>query len=176
MDDKRITVLGLGNILLADEGFGVKVVLKMQRNYRFPENVSLVDGNVLGLNLLGTVSEADRLIVVDAIKNRGEPGTVYRLEGDEIPQRIRAKNSLHQVDFLETLTLCQALGNVPETVIIGVEPKDIQSVQDKLTPEIKAQMEPVIDLVLAELNRLGVHYIKGVVNDVPCHPFQDCED
>ncbi len=176
MDDKRITVLGLGNILLADEGFGVKVVLKMQRNYRFPENVSLVDGNVLGLNLLGTVSEADHLIVVDAVKNKGEPGAIHRLEGDQIPQRIRAKNSLHQVDFLETLTLCEALGDVPKTVIIGVEPKDIQSVQDKLTPEIKAQMDPVIDLVLAELARLGVSYIKGVVNDVPSHPFQDCED
>jgi hydrogenase maturation protease len=176
MDEKRITVLGLGNILLADEGFGVKVVLKMQRHYRFPENVSLVDGNVLGLNLLGTVSDADHLIVVDAVKNKGEPGTIHRLEGDQIPQRIRAKNSLHQVDFLETLTLCEALGNVPKTVIIGVEPKDIQSVQDKLTPEIKAQMDPVIDLVLAELSRLGVSYIKGVVNDVPCHPFQDCED
>ena len=73
MKNKKITVLGLGNILLADEGFGVKVVLKMQRKYRFPENVSLVDGNVLGLNLLGTISEADHLIVVDAIKNKGTP-------------------------------------------------------------------------------------------------------
>ena len=176
MKNKKITVLGLGNILLADEGFGVKVVLKMQRKYRFPENVSLVDGNVLGLNLLGTISEADYLIVVDAIKSKGAPGTLYRLEGDEIPQRVRAKNSLHQVDFLETLTMCQALGDVPETVILGVEPRDIQSVQDKLTPEIKARLNPAIDMVLAELTRLGVSYEQGENDNVPCHPFEDCED
>jgi hydrogenase maturation protease len=148
----------------------------MQQNYEFPENVSLVDGNVLGLNLMGTISDADHLIVVDAIKNKGEPGKLYRIEGDEIPQRIRAKNSLHQVDFLETLTLCEAVGNVPETVILGVEPKDIQSIQDKLTPEIKVQMGPCIDMVLNELKRLGVSYKKGVKKDVPCHPFADCED
>ncbi len=181
MDKRQITVLGLGNVLLADEGFGVKVVLKMDRYYRFPENVSLIDGNVLGLNLLGVVSEADHLIVVDAIKNKGEPGTLYRLAGDQIPQRIRAKNSLHQVDFLETLTLAQALGDVPETVIVGVEPKDIVSVREKLTPEIKARMNPCIDMVLAELDRLGVPYERtsgeqGATSDVPSHPFQDCED
>ncbi|MCK7504709.1 MAG: hydrogenase maturation protease [Desulfobacterales bacterium] len=64
------------------------------------------------------------LVVVDAIRNRGKPGDLYRLEGDAIPERIRAKNSLHQVDFLEALTLCQAFDNVPQTVIIGVEPED----------------------------------------------------
>ena len=88
----------------------------MQEQYVFPENVSLVDGGVLGLNLLGVISEADHLIVVDAIRNKGVAGDLYRLEGDAIPERIRAKNSLHQIDFLEALTMCQALDNVPETI------------------------------------------------------------
>ncbi len=176
MNKKQITVLGVGNILLSDEGFGVKVVLKMMQNYQFPENVCLVDGNVQGLSLLGTISDTDYLIVVDAIKDNGKPGTIYRLNSKDIPNRVRAKNSLHQVDFLEALTLCRALDHVPETVIFGVEPRDIETVQDKLTPEIKAQINPVIDLVLAELTKIGISYQKGVNNHVPRYPFQDCEN
>ncbi len=177
MEKKQVTVLGVGNILLSDEGFGVKVVLKMMKNYQFPENVLLVDGNVLGLNLLGIVSDSDYLIVVDAIKNKGKPGTIYRIDAEDIPMRIRAKNSLHQVDFLEAMTLCQALDRMPETVVIfGVEPKDIETVQDKLSPEIKNQINPVIDLVLAELRKIGITYKKGVNDHVPRHPFQDCEN
>jgi hydrogenase maturation protease len=177
MEKKQVTVLGVGNILLSDEGFGVKVVLKMMQNYQFPENVCLVDGNVLGLNLLGTISDSDYLIVVDAIKNNEAPGTIYRIDAQDIPKRIRAKNSLHQVDFLEALTLCRALDRVPKTVVIfGVEPKDIETVQDKLTPEIKNQINPVIDMVLAELTKIGISYQKGVNHHVPRHPFQDCEN
>jgi hydrogenase maturation protease len=98
------------------------------------------------------------LIVVDAIRNDGKPGDLYRLTGDQIPQRIRAKNSLHQVDFLEALTLCQALDKVPQTVIIGVEPEDIETQSLELTSTVQAQVDSVIDMVLAELGRLGVSW------------------
>jgi hydrogenase maturation protease len=101
------------------------------------------------------ISKPDHLIVVDAIRNKGEPGDLYRLTGDQIPQRIRAKNSLHQVDFLEALTLCQALDKVPETVIIGVEPEDIDTQSLELTPIIRTKIDPVIEMVLTELDRLG---------------------
>ena len=151
-----IMVLGIGCILYSDEGFGVRVVEKMQLRYKFSEDVLLVDGGVLGINLLGVISKPDHLIVVDAIRNQGKPGDLYRLEGDQIPQRIRAKNSLHQVDFLEALTMCQALDKVPQTVIIGVEPEDIETQSLELTPTVQAQVDPVIDMVLAELGRLGV--------------------
>ena len=151
-----IMVLGIGCILYSDEGFGVRVVEKMQMRYKFSEDVLLVDGGVLGINLLGVISKPDHLIVVDAIRNHGKPGDLYRLEGDQIPQRIRAKNSLHQVDFLEALTMCQALDKVPQSVIIGVEPEDIETQSLELTPTVQAQVDPVIDMVLAELGRLGV--------------------
>lgn len=155
-----IMVLGIGCILYSDEGFGVRVVEKMQQLYEFPENVLLVDGGVLGINLLGVISKPDHLIVVDAIRNHGKPGDLYRLEGSEIPERIRAKNSLHQVDFLEALTLCQALEKVPETVILGVEPEDIETLSTELTPTIQSRVDPIIDRVLDELNRLGGSYWK----------------
>lgn len=151
----EIMVLGIGCTLYCDEGFGVQVVERMQARYEFPENVLLVDGGVLGVNLLGVISQPKHLIVVDAIRNQGKPGDLYRIEGDAIPHRIRAKNSLHQVDFLEALTLCQALDHVPETVIIGIEPEDIETLCLDLTPTTEARMEEVIAMVLAELENLG---------------------
>ena len=150
-----IMVLGVGCILYSDEGFGVRVVEKMEALFEFSDNVLLVDGGVLGINLLGVISKPDHLIVVDAIRNKGEPGDLYRLAGDQIPQRIRAKNSLHQIDFLEALTLCQALDKVPETVIVGVEPEDIDTQSLELTPTIRTKIDPVIEMVLTELDRLG---------------------
>jgi hydrogenase maturation protease len=166
--DTEIMVLGIGCILYSDEGFGVRVVEKMEALYEFSDNVLLVDGGVLGINLLGVISKPDHLIVVDAIRNKGKPGDLYRLADDQIPQRIRAKNSLHQVDFLEALTMCQALDKVPETVIIGVEPEDIDTQSLDLTPAIQAKVDPVIEMVLAELVRLGGSYCSrndGIAED-----------
>jgi hydrogenase maturation protease len=153
----NITVLGIGNILLTDEGFGVRVVEKLYDEYEFPDNVSLVDGGVLGINLLGVIAEARHLIVVDAVKNKQPPGTLYRLEKDELPERILLKNSLHQTDFLETLTLCQAIDKVPETtVVLGVEPEDILTHSVDMTPTVAARVDEMMDLVLHELDHLGV--------------------
>jgi hydrogenase maturation protease len=165
-----IMILGIGSILFSDDGFGIRVAQRIENEYEFPDNVLVVDGGVLGINLLGVISKPKHLIVVDTMRNKGKPGDLYRLEGDAIPERIRAKNSLHQVDFLEALTLCQALDNVPQTVILGVEPEDIQTLSLVLTPTVQAQVEPVIRKVLDELDRLGVSYRK---KENPDHVSRD---
>jgi hydrogenase maturation protease len=172
----EIMILGVGCILYSDEGFGVRVIETIQGRYEFPDNVLVVDGGVLGINLLGVISKPNHLIVVDAIRNKGKPGDLYRLAGDAIPERIRAKNSLHQVDFLEALTLCQALDNVPETVIVGVEPQDIDTMSIELTPTTQVKVDAVIDMVLAELDRLGVSYKKGRSDNVSSNPLSDYKD
>ena len=151
-------ILGVGCILYSDEGFGVRVIETLQDRYEFSDNVLVVDGGVLGINLLGVISKPDHLIVVDAIRNRGKPGDLYRLEGEAIPERIRAKNSLHQVDFLEALTLCQALDKVPETVILGVEPEDIDTLGTDLTPTTQSKVDAIVEKVLDEVKRLGGSY------------------
>ena len=158
MAKKQIVVLGVGNILFMDEGIGVRVVEALEAQYTFAENVKLVDGGVLGMSLLAVVSDADHLIVVDAVKNGGKPGSLYRLEGEEIPKRILGKNSLHQVDLLETLTLCQVFEKVPETIILGVEPEDIETLCIELTDTIKEKLTPLSNMVLVELERLGAAY------------------
>ena len=164
-------ILGVGCILFSDEGFGVRVIEKLEERYMFPDNVSVVDGGVLGVNLLGVISQADQLIVVDAIRNKGNPGDVYRLSGEQIPERIRAKNSIHQVDFLETLTLCRAIDKVPETVIVGVEPLDIETLSIELTPVTAAKVDVMIDMVLSELDRLDTTYDKRKETYVPRNPI-----
>ena len=158
MDGEQITVLGVGNILFTDEGIGVRVVEALEAMYTFPQNVKLIDGGVLGMGLLAVISDADHLIVVDAVKNGGKPGSLYRLEGEDIPKRILGKNSLHQVDLLETLTLCQVFEKVPETIILGVEPEDIETLGIELTDAVKEKLTPLSNMVLKELERLGAAY------------------
>jgi len=158
MNTEHVMILGVGNILLSDEGFGVRVAEALEERYDFPDNVSVIDGGVLGINLMGIISEADQLIVVDVIRNGGQPGDLYRIDGEAIPERIRAKNSLHQIDFLESLTLCQAIDKVPETVIVGVEPKDIETLSLDLTAATADRIDDVVRMVLTELDRLEVVY------------------
>lgn len=158
--NENITILGVGNILYRDDGVGIRVVEKLEREYDFPDNVIIVDGGVLGINLLGVISNAGKLIVVDTVLNHGKPGDFHRLEHHEIPHRILAKNSLHQVDLIEALTLCSALDHVPRTTIIGIEPKDLETLGENLTPEIESKVDQLTLNVLSELKKLGGEYSK----------------
>ncbi|WDP91942.1 MAG: HyaD/HybD family hydrogenase maturation endopeptidase [Desulfobacter sp.] len=151
----NITVLGVGNILYKDDGVGIRVIQRLEEKYEFSDNVILVDGGVLGINLLGVIAQAGRLLVVDTVLNNGRPGDLHRLEHHEIPDRILAKNSLHQVDMIEALTLCKALDHVPQTTVIGIEPKDLSTLDDCLTPEIEDRLGALTDAVLDEIQSLG---------------------
>lgn len=156
----NITILGVGNILYRDDGVGIRVVEKLEKEYDFPDHVQIVDGGVLGINLMGIISNAGRLIVVDTVLNHGKPGDLHRLEHDDIPNRILAKNSLHQVDLIEALTLCSALDHVPQTTIIGIEPKDLNTLSEIMTPEIESRVNDLTQAVLDELVSIGGSYTR----------------
>ncbi|MDI3280206.1 MAG: HyaD/HybD family hydrogenase maturation endopeptidase [Bacillota bacterium] len=148
-----ILVLGVGNILLKDEGVGVRVVEAL-RSRDLPPGVELMDGGTLGLDLMSPISRADRLIVVDAVQAGDEPGAVYRFRADEVDVKRMPITSLHQVSLFEVLSLCKQMGQAPrEVVVIGVEPKEINWGME-LTPEIQQRVEPVVELVLQEIQRL----------------------
>ena len=169
--------MGVGNLLFRDEGLGIHVIERLEAEFDFPEHVSLVDGGTLGLSLLGVVTAADHLIIVDAVRKGGEPGTLYRMAGEDLPYRVMAKNSLHQVDFIEAFTCCQLLDKVPETVILGLEPLDIETLSIELTPTIRDRVDFLVDEVLSELDRLGAGYRpKGEVKHVSSHTCQDHRD
>jgi hydrogenase maturation protease len=154
----QVTILGVGNILLSDEGVGVRVVEYLDRRYDFDRNVQVVDGGVLGVRLMGVIGNTDFLIVVDAVANRGAPGTLYRLADDQVPRRVLAKQSMHQLDLPEVLALCAAIDKNPRVVVLGVEPQDITTMGVELTPAIAARVSDLAAMVLAELDALGVTY------------------
>ena len=161
MSEKRILVLGVGNILLRDEGVGVRVVERLQADYSFSPNVSLLDGGTLGIKLMDAISSSDVLIVVDAVLNGQPPGTFYRLTGEEVRKSVAFKYSLHQTDLLETLACCELVGNRPETVVLGIEPEDYSPWSDELTPTVKNRVAELAQAVLEEISRAGGHFKPG---------------
>ena len=164
MSAEQITILGIGCTLYADQGFGVSVIQALEVRYDFPEHVHPVDGGLLGVGLTGTIAQADHLIAVDAFCNGGSPGDIYRLEEQQILERLTGKNHVQHVEFLEALAHCQALDHPPQTVLLGIEPGDTKSVVCELTPELNCKIDEMIDCILKELDRLGVGIYKKVLS------------
>ncbi|MGD8664959.1 MAG: HyaD/HybD family hydrogenase maturation endopeptidase [Desulfobacterales bacterium] len=158
MRQKQILVLGVGNILLKDDGIGVRIVEKLQQEYAFSPNVRLLDGGTLGLRLLEPITGADVLIVVDAIISGQPPGTIERLPLAVLRKRISIKNSLHQLDLLETLAHAEFLERLSKTTIIGIEPEDTCSLSLELTDTVRARREDMVSAVLEEIFRAGGGY------------------
>lgn len=157
MNTERIVVLGVGNILLKDEGVGVRVIEEFQRQYTVPQNVRVVDGGTQGLWLMATIQETDRLIVVDAVLGGGEPGSLYRLEKDDLPKGLRAKQSAHDSDLVEALNLCYLLETGPQSVVVlGVQPQDITPFGLEITERVAARIPDLVLGVVEELMKLGI--------------------
>ncbi len=145
-------VLGIGNILLKDEGVGVRVIERM-RSLQLPPGVQLMDGGTGGLDLLELFGKAHRVIVVDAVRGGGEPGDIYRFHADDIDVKAARITSLHEVNLYEVLNIARGLGESPgEVVIIGIEPKEIE-LDLELTPEVASRVDRLVELVLEELDK-----------------------
>jgi hydrogenase maturation protease len=143
-------VLGVGNILLSDEGVGVHAIEAM-KDQDLPPDVEVLDGGTASLELLNILADRDKVIIIDAVVGGGEPGTIYRFTPDDIKYHSVTFTSLHQISLLETLTDAKYLGIAPKAVIIlGVEPKEID-LGLEMTPEVSAVIPRVVELVMAEL-------------------------
>jgi hydrogenase maturation protease len=151
----RILVLGIGNLVMSDDGVGVKVVQQLQREYCFPGNVEIMDGGTLGLDLLPKLEGIDHLIVVDAVETGEKPGTCVRLAGEELPIALETKVSPHQMGLKDLLSVAELLGHAPrEMVLIGVQPGSID-MDTELTPEVEVMIPILIGNVLYELEKIG---------------------
>ncbi|WP_448034502.1 HyaD/HybD family hydrogenase maturation endopeptidase [Bradyrhizobium liaoningense] len=156
--DDRILVLGIGNILWADEGFGVRAVEEFHRRYVVPDNVTILDGGTQGLYLVNYLEEADRLIVFDAIDYGLEPGQLKLVRDDEVPRFTGAKKmSLHQTGFQEVISAADLLGRCPKhLVLIGCQPLDLEDWGGPLTPPVCDRIAPAINLACVILAEWGV--------------------
>ncbi|MEB0092132.1 HyaD/HybD family hydrogenase maturation endopeptidase [Pseudomonas sp. CCI4.2] len=139
----RITVLGIGNLLWADEGFGVRCVEALQQRYEFADNVALIDGGTQGLYLIQHVQEADYLLIFDAVDYNLTPGELKFVTDDEVPKFLGIKKlSLHQTGFQEVLMLAQLTGHFPQRVLlIGCQPEHMMDYGGSLRPVVRAAME-----------------------------------
>lgn len=152
---KRILVLGVGNILYTDEGVGVRLVEKLQNEYDFSENVTLMDGGTLGIKLMDPIMESDYLIVVDAVLGGDEVGSIYRLTGEDLRKSIAFKDSMHQTDLVDTLIYCDLCGNRPEAVVIGIEPHDYQTMALEISEQLAPRLDPMAQVVIKEVEDAG---------------------
>jgi hydrogenase maturation protease len=149
---KRVVVLGVGNLLLSDEGVGVHVANKLME-MELPDGVEVIEGGTDGFRLMHVVTGAARLIVVDAVKGGGPPGSIYRFDIKDAPTYPDAyKTSVHQIGILDVVQLSELIGEAPETTIIGIEPKSLDMGME-LSPEVKAKLSRIIELVLEEVKR-----------------------
>lgn len=154
----KILVLGIGNILWADEGFGVRAVELFDHRFDPHPSVHVLDGGTQGLYLVQFVAEADRLLVFDAIDYGLAPGTLKLVEGDEVPKFTGAKKmSLHQTGFQEVLSAADLLGHYPrEVALIGCQPQDLEDWGGPLTAPVRARLGSAVDLAQEVLRGWGV--------------------
>ncbi len=146
----RVVVIGVGNLLLKDEGIGIHAVKALQE-INLPEDVKIIDGGTAP-DLIAYTKAGDKLIIIDAAKAGGKPGTIYRFR----PQDLAAENnnivSLHELGVAPNLRLMALMNNEPsEIVIIGVEPKEI-GWGTELSPELQPVIPEIVEVVLKEIN------------------------
>jgi hydrogenase maturation protease len=150
-------VLGIGNVLWADEGFGVRAVEGLHAAYAFPDEVVVQDGGTLGLNLYDAVANARRVLVFDAIDYALPPGTLRVLRDGEVPAWGRTKLSPHQLGFNDVLALAQMRGRgVPDAIVaIGVQPLTLDDFGGSLTEPVRNRLAEAVALAAAELAAWG---------------------
>ena len=156
----NILILGLGNILLSDEGVGVRLVEALAERYALPEGIEILDGGTSGMELLDDIANRDHLIVCDAINTDAEPGTILCLRDDDIPALFRQRLSPHQLglaDLLATLTLCDQAPT--QMTLIGIVPADL-SLSLELSGIAKEALEKALAQVCDELRGLGIELLE----------------
>ena len=151
-------VLGLGNILWADEGFGVRTVEALNAAYRFPDDVRLMDGGTQGIFLLPWVRAAKRLLILDAIDFGLEPGELRVMHQEDVPRFMGVKKvSMHQAGFQEVLMSAQLAGEFPTRIaLVGVQPELLNDYGGSLRPVVRNRVDEAVAAAIAVLDRWGI--------------------
>ncbi len=154
-------VLGIGNILWSDEGFGVRAVEALHRRWRFPDTVRLMDGGTRGLYLVQYVQEAERLLIFDAVDYGQKPGSVVLVENDDVPRFMGVrKMSLHQTGFQEVLAAASLTGRYPrELFLVGMQPLELDLYGGSLTGPVRNNLERSLEIGLERLRKWGIDAI-----------------
>lgn len=153
---QKVLILGVGNILLSDEGLGVHVVNILQERFEFPSNATLYDGGTGGLSLLSEIKGKDYLYIIDAILIGEEPGTIAQFSYNSIPDNYIRKDTAHGIDILDVLAAAYLIDSLPITTIIGMQPADISTPCLEMTPTINSNIDSLIMVILDQLTEIGI--------------------
>ncbi len=157
--DTDTLVLGIGNLLWADEGFGVRCVEELNRYFQFPDNVRLMDGGTQGLFLLPWISDVSRLLIFDAIDFGLPPGTLRLIRDGDVPRYMGAKKvSMHQTGFQEVLASAGLISGKPEQLaLIGVQPEVLDDYGGGLRPLVRNCIPDALTLACGVLETWGIN-------------------
>ena len=150
-----VLVLGLGNILLEDEGLGVRALEEIERRFHIPPTIELLDGGTTGMGLLDQMSRREHLLVLDAVNSDKPPGTLVRMRGDEVPVYFSQRATPHQIGLSDVLATLALNDEQPDNIVIlGMVPSSLELTLE-LSSEIDQKLEALIEAVRAELAGLG---------------------
>jgi hydrogenase maturation protease len=155
LSEPRILVLGVGNLLLRDEGFGVHAIRRLEQNHTFTPNVRVIDGGTAGLGLLQVILEATHIIVADVARMGTEPGTIARLDGDDLTNGFKTKQSAHDWGLGEILLQAQMMGHTPTVSVLAIEPEDMSTFDLDLTPRLQAALPAFVARLADEVRAAG---------------------
>jgi hydrogenase maturation protease len=148
----RVLILGVGNLLLTDDGLGVHVINSLKESV-FPKNVTLLEAGTVSHQLITELHKVDLLIVVDVVEAGDVPGAIFKFSPDDLHYTSVQRTSLHQISLIDVLQMTELTGKKPKTIIIAVQPKDVSSWSLELSPEVKAIIPKVKELIFEELKQ-----------------------
>ena len=151
---KKILVLGIGNLLLSDEGAGIHVIENLMEKYTIPDVVEITDGGTMGIELLPWIEGRSHIIIVDAVRSDNPPGSVLRI--DNVPAFFRDRISPHQIGISDVLAMAAIEGGLPpEVILIGIEPESLSGGLE-LTETVASKIETMTGMVIEEIEKQGV--------------------
>jgi hydrogenase maturation protease len=153
---EKVAILGVGNILLADEGFGVHFIRWFSQRYQPSDCIRIVDGGTLGYALIDIICNCDNLIVIDVLKVKDAPGSIYRFNTQEMQAHMPPPTSAHEVSFFDVLFKVELMDELPETLFLCIVPQDYGEMNLEMTPVMQEKFPVMEKLLLAELSRLNV--------------------
>lgn len=159
----KTVVLGVGNLLMRDEGVGVHVVNRLVQNYEIPEGVLVLDGGTLGLDLLYYLEGIEHLLMVDAVEMGGAPGSLLRLEDDDVPNFLSIRISPHEIGIPDMLFAAKLKGIYPPKVVLwGVQPERIEIGTD-LSPTVTPEVDTLVFKIIEQLEQWGYTMVRSEV-------------
>jgi hydrogenase maturation protease len=155
-----VLVLGLGNVLLGDDGLGAAAIARLERDYRIPPGVRLEDGGTLGLSLLGFLADSNHVILVDAVCADASPGTLVRLDGADVTDAVRDRLSPHQVGVADLLEAARMINCYPSAVtLIGLVPETIELAVVR-SSAVDRKLTELVEAIVLEVQNLGYELVR----------------